>query len=147
LVHGPLCKDGSCAGHGSGVSLFDRVRAACGLGGGRKEYHGDGSHRVSDDGNVRNLVRDCSGATEVAGTQVVPGFRFAAAEQLRLYGGSANLPTTQPHWPVPAGEPVPPADAPKTDKPAEKPTPEKAPDPKKSGGTTGLSVNRPFTRP
>jgi hypothetical protein len=48
-----------------------------------------------------------------------------------------------PHWPVPAGEADKPAEAPKSDKPAEP-----APEPKKkTGGSTGLSVNRPFTKP
>jgi hypothetical protein len=143
LLHGPRCKDGTCSGGNGAPSLFNRVLSACGLGG-HRECHGDGSHRISDiDGKHCHLVRDCSGAQEVAGTQLVPGFRFAAAEQIRLYGGAANLPTTHPHWPVPAGEADKPAEAPKSDKPAEP-----APEPKKkTGGTTGLSVNRPFTKP
>jgi hypothetical protein len=144
-VHGPRCSSGTFPGGGAGLGLFDRIRAACGFGG-RRECHGDGSHRVSDDGKHCHLVRDCTGATEIAGTQLLPGFRFAAAEQIRLYGANANLPTAQPHWPVPATPTE--LEKPKSDKPADKPMPEVAPDPKKkSGSPTGLSVNRPFTKP
>jgi hypothetical protein len=117
---------------------------------GRRECTGDGSHRVCQDGKHCHLVRDCSGATELAGTQLIPGFRFAAAEQIRLYGSNGSLPTGMAHWPV-AEAVQPAATTPKDDKPLldkpkdDKPKEDKLKDEKK-GSPTGLSIYRPFTR-
>ncbi|HEY2787117.1 MAG TPA: hypothetical protein VGJ05_19315 [Fimbriiglobus sp.] len=140
--------------------MFDRIRGAIGLGG-RGECAscsrctGDGSHRVSEIGSHSHLVRDCSGAAELAGTQLVPGFRFAGAEQIRLYGSNPALPTSNPHWPVAEPEKAV-VEKPKSDVP--KPMTGKPVDPKKPGGNptsatmpnstvqSGLSVNRPFTK-
>ncbi len=162
------CATGQQCGSGAGLGLFDRIAGSFGLGS-RGEASstcstctGDGSHRISEAGRHVHLVRDCSGAPELAGTQLTPGFRFAGAEQIRLYGNNMTLPTSNPHWPVQVGEGTMPAteksktDSPKpmTDKPmTDKPKVEdKLPEPKKTGGsptasTTGLSVNRPFTNP
>jgi outer membrane biosynthesis protein TonB len=139
------------------MGLTDRLFGMFGLG--RRECTGDGSHRVCEAGKHCHLVRDCSGATELAGTQLIPGFRFAAAEQIRLYGNNPALPTGMAHWPVTESE-QPKAETPKDDKPKmdkpmddkpkeekpkeEKPKEEKPRDDKK-GNPTGLSIYRPFT--
>jgi hypothetical protein len=110
-----------------------------------RECTGDGSHRVCQAGRHCHEVRDCSGAQEIAGTPITPGFRFAAAEQIRLYGDNQGLPTGQPHWPAPAVEQAPLPMQQKVEPPkADKPKVDAPVDPKKNS-PTALSVSRPFT--
>lgn len=139
------------------AGLWSSVVGRMGLGG--RDCTDDGSRRISQIGRHHHMVRDCTGAAEVAGTQLTPGFRFAGAEQIRLYGNSPNYPTAMPHWPQGSlGSEKPATEAPKLESPkpiTDKPKVEEKPaESKKSGGSptaspaspTGLSVNRPFTR-